>query len=169
MKRNLLRWAIGVATASLLLGGMSAAAEPPPTAEVLAKLRASNQKEIDAGKLAQKHGQSRQVKDFGKVLVRDHTAADKKVAALAKQEDLALAAEVGSIGDMAARMTADPDFDLQFASDMLEDHKKDIAEVTEARDATQDPKLKKLLSELLPTLQKHEETAQKILDTEGKR
>jgi len=170
MKRNLLRWAIGIATASLLLGGISAAAEPPPTAEVLAKLRASNQKEIDAGKLAQKHGQSRQVKDFGKMLVRDHTAADKKVAALAKQEDVALAAaETGSIGDMAARMTADPDFDQQFARDMLEDHKKDIAEVTEARDATQDPKLKKLLSELLPTLQKHEETAQKILDTEGKR
>ena len=52
---------------------------------------------------------------------------------------------------------------------MTQRHKKDIAEVTEARDATPDPKLKKLLTELLPVLQKHEEAAQKIVDTEGKK
>jgi predicted outer membrane protein len=60
-------------------------------------------------------------------------------------------------------------FDAKFAQEMVDDHKRDIAEVTEARDATVDPKLKKLLTELLPTLQKHEETAQKIVDTETKK
>jgi hypothetical protein len=37
--------------------------------------------------------------------------------------------------------------------------------VTSARDATNDEKLKKLLTELVPTLQKHEDTAQKLVDT----
>ena len=66
-------------------------------------------------------------------------------------------------------MEAGADFDAKFARDMLDDHKKDIAEVTEARDKTDDLKLKKLLSDMLPTLQKHEETAQKILDAQVKK
>ncbi|HLK93164.1 MAG TPA: hypothetical protein VKZ18_24935 [Polyangia bacterium] len=35
------------------------------------------------------------------------------------------------------------------------------------RDKTTDARLKKLLVELLPTLQRHEETAQKIVDAEA--
>jgi predicted outer membrane protein len=50
---------------------------------------------------------------------------------------------------------------------MVDDHKKDIAEVTDARDSTTDPQLKKLLSDVLPTLQKHEDAAQKIVDSQA--
>ena len=56
------------------------------TAEVLSKLHHSNQMEVAAGKLAQEKGQSKDVKAFGKTLVTDHSAADKKVMALAKEE-----------------------------------------------------------------------------------
>jgi putative membrane protein len=156
--------------------GVANAAAPPDTATVLGKLHQSNQKEIAAGKLAQKSGTSRQVKDYGKMLEKDHTAADKKVTALAKEEksELVSATSGGGASDMngmhgMSAMAADPMFDAKFAQEMVDDHKRDIAEVTEARDATVDPKLKKLLTELLPTLQKHEETAQKIVDTETKK
>jgi predicted outer membrane protein len=47
---------------------------------------------------------------------------------------------------------------------MLADHKKDVAEVTAARDATTDPKLKRLLTDMLPVLKKHQDTAQKLVD-----
>ena len=52
---------------------------------------------------------------------------------------------------------------------MVDDHKKDIAEVTEARNNTTDDQLKTLLSDILPTLQKHEDAAQKIVDSEAAR
>ena len=55
--------------------------ETSPTATVLNKLHLSNQKEIEMGKVAEKGGQSKDVRNFGKDLVKDHTAADKKVAA----------------------------------------------------------------------------------------
>jgi putative membrane protein len=165
----MVRFSVGV---GVFLGcaGVASAADPPATATVLGKLHQSDQKEIAAGKLAQKSGTSQQVKSYGKMLEKDHSAADKKVTALAKQEkiDLAAATPGGGASDMAA-MASDPMFDTKFAQEMVQDHKKDIAEVTEARDATADPKLKKLLTELVPTLQKHEETAQKIVDTEGKK
>jgi putative membrane protein len=145
----------------------ASAADPPDTATVLGKVHQSNQKEIAAGKLAQKSGTSRQVKDYGKMLEKDHSAADKKVTALAKQEKIDLPS--APLSDDMSNMASDPMFDTKFAREMVDDHKKDIAEVTQARDATADPKLKKLLTELLPTLQKHEETAQKIVDSEPKK
>ena len=92
----------------------------------------------------------------------------RRSSALAKQEKVDLGAVTpDSAGDMSG-MASDPMFDKKFAQEMLADHKKDIAEVTEARDNTADPKLKKLLTDLLPTLQKHEDTAQKILGAETK-
>ena len=156
-----------LAGALTLLGGGAFAADPPVTADVLNKLHESDQKEIEAGKLAQKNGQSQQVRDYGKMLVKDHTAADKKVAGLAKKEKVSLSEGTptsgGEMNDMSGM--AGSAFDRRFAGDMVDDHKKDIAEVTEARDSTKDQHLKKLLSDLLPTLQKHEDAAQKIVDT----
>ncbi|HEX2660997.1 MAG TPA: DUF4142 domain-containing protein [Polyangia bacterium] len=150
---------------ALLLGGAARAADGPATSDVLAKLHESNQKEIAMGKVAQKNGQSKDVIKYGKTLVKDHSAADKKVIALAKKEKLELPTPPEAKHD---DMGKGADFDSKFAKDMLEDHKKDVAEVTEARDKTQDEQLKKLLSDLLPTLQKHQDTAQHLVDTSGK-
>jgi putative membrane protein len=161
----------GLTVGVLITAGADAqAANPPDTATVLGKLHKSNEKEIAAGKMAQKSGKSPDVKSYGKMLAKDHGAADKKVAALAKQEkiDLGAATPADAAGDMSG-MASDPMFDKKFAKEMLDDHKKDIAEVTDARDNTADSKLKKLLSELLPTLQKHQDTAQKIVDAEDKK
>jgi putative membrane protein len=149
---------------ALTFPGLAAAADPPDTADVLGKLHQSNQKEIEMGKLAQKNGQSKDVKAYGKTLVKDHTTADKKVTSLAKKEKVKLTpASKEDHADMAAK---GPDFDKKFTSAMLEDHKKDVAEVKSARDATKDEKLKGLLDDILPTLEKHEETAQKLVDAQ---
>ena len=150
-----------------LAGGAALAADPPAPADVLNKLHQSNSKEIAMGKLAQKNGQSNDVKKYGKMLVKDHGAADKKVMAFAKKEKL----ELPTTTDMKADhmdMGTGAAFDTKFAEEMVEDHKKDIAEVTSARDSTTDDKLKKLLSDLLPTLEKHRDTAQKLVDSAKK-
>jgi putative membrane protein len=141
------------------------AADAPATSDVLGKLHESNQKEIAMGKMAQKDGKSKEVTSYGKMLVKDHSAADKKVMALAKQEKIELPTPTPEKADMP--MGAE--FDAAFAKSMVEDHKKDIDEVTKARDNTTDEKLKKLLTDMLPTLQKHEDKAQKIVDNEGKK
>lgn len=168
-------WFSGTATRMLVGAAIAAwagsdarAAETPETAKVLNELHETNQKEIAAGKVAEKSGKTREVKDYGKTLQKDHTAADKKVTALAKQEKIELAAPPEPAAGMSG-MASDPMFDAKFAQEMLDGHKKAIADVTEAHDHTSDEKLKKLLGELLPTLKKHEEIAQKILDKEGKK
>lgn len=141
------------------------AADPPSTSEVLEKLHGANQTEIAMGKAAEKEGKSKAVKDLGKMLVKDHSAADKKTEALAKEEKISLPKPEPAM----APPPSGPTFDEQFARMMVDAHKKDIAALTDARDRTTDEKLKKLLTELLPTLQKHEDTAQKILDSSSEK
>jgi putative membrane protein len=147
-----------------LLAAPALADDAPQPSEVLSKLHESNVKEVEMGKLAQKNGQSKEVKAFGKTLVDDHTAADKKVKALAKKEKVELS-------DTKPEMEHDmsgADFDAKFAKSMLDDHQKDVEEVRKARDATNDPQLKALLSQLLPTLEKHQETARKLTEKSEK-
>ncbi|HVU52274.1 MAG TPA: DUF4142 domain-containing protein [Polyangia bacterium] len=147
------------------------AKEPPPsagapaTAEVLGKLHRSNVKEIRMGEMARDHGHSKEVQSFGKTLIKDHTEADDKVAKLAKEEKIDLAANTPEVGSTDMNMGAG--FDAEFARTMLDDHKKDIAAVENARDATKDERLKSLLKELLPTLKKHESIAQKLVNQGG--
>jgi putative membrane protein len=132
---------------------------------VLTKLHHANQMEIEAGKLAQEKGSSKEVKDYGKLLVKDHTAADKQVTALAKQ----LKVEFETMPEMknakleSAKAATGPEFDKTFAEAMVEDHTRDINETAAARDAATNPKLKKLLAGLVPKLEKHREVAQKIV------
>jgi putative membrane protein len=156
-----------IALAALLaIPAAARAADAPTAAEVLPKLHQSNQREIEMGKMAEKNGQSKQVKAYGKALVDDHTAADKKVKALAKQEKVDLPAQTEPASH--EQMAPGPDFDTRFAKAMLDDHKKDVADAKDARDKTGDTKLKGLLTDIVPTLEKHEQMAQKIVDQTAK-
>jgi len=146
-----------------LFVGVAQAANPPSTAEVLEKLHNSNLTEIEAGKLAQDNGHSKATKDYGKMLVADHTSADQQVVALAKEEKVDLSPSTPVVGSKdLADLSAGPAFDRRFARSMVGDHKKEIAEVTAARDSTTDGKLKALLTAILPTLEKHESMAKSL-------
>jgi putative membrane protein len=163
-----------IAGGLLVADGSGRAADPPKTptetsttADVLGSLHEADQKEIQAGRIAQKNGQSKAVQDYGKMLVKDHTAADDRVAALAQKEHVDLVAATPAPGpnDMGTMATG-PDFDKKFAQEMLDDHRKAIGALTAARDSTTDPQLRRLLTDLLPTLEKHAAAAEKIIHAE---
>ena len=57
---------------------------------LLSRMHASNQMEIRLGQLAQRNGATARVKQYGQRLVRDHSAADARVTALAKKLGITL-------------------------------------------------------------------------------
>lgn len=145
------------------------AAGSSDAADTLTKIHETDQKEIDMGKLAEKNGKAKDVINFGKMLVKDHSEADKKVMALAKKQKVDLGSVPSTtVDNEMSKMAEGGDFDKHFAQKMLDDHTKDIAELTSVHDRTTDEQLKKLIANLLPTLKKHQETAQKILDASKK-
>lgn len=74
---------------SLFAGLVSISAQAANTAlndaQIAAIVVTANQVDVDAGKLAEKHGQSKEVKDFGKEMVSDHNNVNKEAKDLAKK------------------------------------------------------------------------------------
>ena len=64
---------------------------PADEKAMLERLHHVNQEEIQIGKLAQQNRESQDVKSYGEMLVRDHTAADQKLMSYAQQKGLKLA------------------------------------------------------------------------------
>jgi putative membrane protein len=71
-----------VATSGALAQGAAPAAGPSD-AQIAHIVVTANQVDIDAGKLAESKGATKDVKAFGKQMVTDHTGVNKQAAALA--------------------------------------------------------------------------------------
>ena len=71
--------------AALVAAPAVALAQAPNDAQIAHIVVTANQVDIDAGKLAQGKAKSKEVKDFAKQMVTDHTAVNKQAVALAKK------------------------------------------------------------------------------------
>jgi putative membrane protein len=74
--------------AALFLVASAAFAQAPNDAQIAQIVVTANQVDIDAGKLAESKGSSKEVKDFGKMMVTDHTGVNKQAQALATKLNL---------------------------------------------------------------------------------
>lgn len=122
-----------------------------------------NLAEVEMGKLAQKQGGSQGVRDFGRMLEQDHSAALQKANAAAKAAGVtrptAPSAQQKADHDRMAKMSG-AKFDSAFVEHMVKDHKKDISEYEKA--SKMKDQIGSYASESLPTLRKHLQTAQSL-------
>lgn len=114
--------------------------------------------EVELGKLAQSKATAQQVKDFGAMMVDDHSKANEALMALAQKKNITLPAVTGKdnqkmIDDMAKKNGKD--FDKAYVDGMVKDHKKDINLFEDALNKVQDPDIKQFITTTLPTLKKH--------------
>ena len=114
--------------------------------------------EVDAGKLAQDKGNSQQVKDFGAMMVKDHSAANEKLKALAatKSIDLPTSASVAQMGTKAKLdVLSGNTFDESYIKSQVRAHRATIALFRKEIDSGQDADAKAFASATLPTLRAH--------------
>jgi putative membrane protein len=115
----------------------------------------ANYAEIDAGKLAQEKG-SEAVKQYGAMLVKDHTESNDQAKQVASQ--LGVDPPTGAGVTQQAtylkwKVLSGDAFDRTFAKDMVKDHQADIKEFqTESQKS--DP-AGSFAQQTLPTLQNH--------------
>ena len=140
-------------------------------ARIASILHKVNKSEIDAGKLAETQGQSAEVKDFGRMLIKDHTDADTNLVSIAKKANIDLDTLNGPDQDMLkndakkmdqVKMMKGAEFDRAFGTAMynghdgvlkvLKDHDKDIKSA----------ELRKFIDDTRPTLEHHKDMADKI-------
>jgi len=121
--------------------------------------------EVELGNIAQKNSSTQQIKDFGKMMVDDHSKANQQLKDLASVKNINLPTLVTSdqqqdIDKLSKKTGAD--FDKAYVSMMIDDHKKDIKEFKDAEGKAKDADIKNFISNTLPVLQKHLDAIQAI-------
>src|SRR5689334_2902046 len=121
--------------------------------------------EVELGKMAAEKGASDAVKQFGKRMADDHAKVSDELKQLAQQKGLTLPTDLASkdkqLRDRLAKLNG-ADFDKAYATEMVKDHKKDVAEFKREANGAKDPDLKAWAGKTLPTLEDHLKQAQDV-------
>lgn len=123
--------------------------------------------EVQLGKLAQERGQNQRVKDFGAMMVRDHSSANEELKGIAGYKNITLPDSVGTdfqkhIDDLSKK--SGKDFDKAYIEMMVSDHKKDVDMFQKASGNLADIDLKAFATNTLPTLKAHLDSANAVQD-----
>ncbi|CAA9508044.1 MAG: hypothetical protein AVDCRST_MAG96-2317 [uncultured Segetibacter sp.] len=121
--------------------------------------------EVELGKTASANATSAKVKEFGRMMVTDHTKANTELKAIAGKKNVTLpAAPAGKhqthIDELKAKNGAD--FDKAYVDMMVDDHKEDVSKFQDEAKNGKDPDVKAFASKTLPVLQKHLKSIQAI-------
>lgn len=143
-----------------------AAADPnAPGAKFLTDAIRGDNAEIKAGQAAQSMGSSQGVKDFGKMLVDDHTKARDQATQVAKALNVPVPTDTPPEADKELNMTmgmSGAAFDKDFIAMEVKDHKKDIEKFQAEANSGDPSQVTDLAKQTLPTLKKHLQTAQSL-------
>lgn len=122
-----------------------------------------NYSEIDVGKLAQDKSSNPQIKQFGAMLVKDHSEANKKAMPVAKQLNVdppksSSLMEKGTY--LKLKVLSGETFDRSFINGMVDDHEKDVKLYQDQANGSGPAAA--FAKQILPKLQQHLAEAQKI-------
>jgi len=123
--------------------------------------------EVQLGNLAQQNAASAQVKEFGKMMVTDHTKANAELTTLARLKNIAIPNEPGAdhmdhINEMKKMKGAD--FDKHYMSMMTDDHEEDVKKFESASKNAKDEDVRAFAAKTLPVLRTHLEKAKQVKD-----
>jgi len=155
-------------TASMVLLLGPAAAYAADRKEFVKKATQSGDFEITSSELAQDKAQSAEVKDFAKMMIKDHTEAAQNLEKVSSEAGIKPAEKgVGQktehTSDMEKLQEAKPEeFDAQYIAIQRKAHEEAVKLFTDYSKNGDDPKLKQFAADTLPTLQMHLEHANKL-------
>lgn len=152
--------AIGQSNGAVKAGNLSS--QDQQFAKIAAQ---ANLGEVDLGKMAQDRGSSALVKQFGKLMVNDHSKAQDDLKNLMAGAAFTLpnapAQKETSLKSSLSKASG-KDFDEAYVRDMLQGHKDVVAAFERETREGQDPALKAFAVRVLPTIEDHIRIAEDI-------
>lgn len=135
------------------------------TSEFMTKVADVGMTEVKLGQMAQDKGMNPRVKDFGAMMVKDHTAAGDQLKTLAGQKNVTLPATVGDdhqkkIDDLNKK--SGKDFDKAYMDAMVDGHQATVNDFEKTSKNTKDADVKAWVDKTLPTLRMHLDSARAI-------
>jgi putative membrane protein len=121
--------------------------------------------EVELGQLAAEKSSNPEVKKFAERMVTDHGKANDQLKEIAAQKGIELPTEPSAkhkaTKERLSKLSGD-EFDKAYMSNMLSDHKKDVAAFRKESTEGKDPVLKEFATKTLPTLEEHLKDAESI-------
>jgi putative membrane protein len=131
----------------------------------LAKAIAAQMAEIKLGETAVKHASSAEVKQFAQKMVEDHTKARDKMLERARE----LKVNVAEKPDKSHKELLDrlsqlkgQEFDREYMKIMVENHEKALENFRTGVKTLQDPALRTLINNTIPTVEAHLKHAREL-------
>jgi putative membrane protein len=152
-------------TPGLLAGQPSSDVTNVSDVVFLKSLANGSRAEVELGKLAQERGEAAGVDKFGQHMVKDHGAANSKLASVARAAKVELPKELDA-EHVAARgqlsKLSGPAFDLEYISGQVKDHQKAVQLLIYEIASGQHAGTRKFAAETLPTVMGHLEEAKSV-------
>jgi putative membrane protein len=157
------------ASALLAMPAMAQANVSAADQSFMQKAAQGGMAEVQLGKLAEQNAQSPEVKAFGERMVRDHSKADDQLKQVAAQQGVTLPASPDAKDQATEQRLSQMHgaaFDKAYMHDMVQDHRKDVAEFKQETSA-RDPQLRQWVDKTLPVIESHLREAEKVAPTVG--
>lgn len=126
-----------------------------------------NLQEIKLGELAQEKGTTNEVKELGKMMVKEHTKAWNDLKKLAANKSVALPAGLTEDGQEAWDKLNDKtgaDFNKEYCDMMVKGHKDAIDKFEWASSKAEDADIRNWASSMLPALNEHLELSNTTME-----
>jgi putative membrane protein len=124
-----------------------------------------SQMELELGRYAQQNAQNPRVKQFGAMLVRDHSKASEELRGIAAKKNINISDAMedshrNKISDLQEKSGSE--FDEDFMKEMVDDHEKAVDKFKKQAEEGEDSELKAFAAKTLPVLLMHQDSAKNI-------
>jgi putative membrane protein len=135
------------------------------TASFLVKATNGGMTEMQSGQMAQEKGMDQKTKDFGAMMVHDHSAVNDEVKILAAQRNVILPDSMSDenkkeLNDLSKKTGRE--FDRAYINSMVKKHESTIDLFEKAADKVNDTDVKTFINNTLPKVRNHLDSAKAV-------
>jgi len=149
---------ISVAICTAVLFSLGSAGVQSEDQEFVLKAAEGGMLEVELGNLAVKSGTSPKVKEYGKMMVKDHSKVNQELTQLAGKKQITIPTALSAAGkrqlDSLASQQGE-EFDLLYTNMMIASHEQTIGLFQTESNKGQDKELKTWAESKIPALKKH--------------
>lgn len=141
--------------------------EPQSVDDFVKEAAIGGMAEVELGRYVEQNAVNPRVKNFGSMMVRDHTKANEELKSIASQKNIQLPASMddqhmNNVNELKKKQGAELDKD--YMRDMVDDHEKDVDKFRKQSENGKDSEIKAFAAKTLPVLQMHLDSAKTIRD-----
>lgn len=154
-------------TALLLKNAKAEGQEPQKVEDFIQEAASGGLMEVELGRYAEQNAVNPRVKNFGAMMVRDHSKANDELKTVASGKNITIPAAMDNnhqnkVDELKKKTGAD--FDKNYMDEMVDDHEKDVDKFKKQAENGQDPDVKAFATKTLEVLLVHQDSAKQIRD-----